>query len=105
MCQNLNEFYHQGQESCLLNAISFGEGDDLFHAPIQQALKTWIGELAQVLVEAAIEPEVAQSRAEEAVMLIQGALVLVRGLDDTAPFERVVAHLPERLLEGAAQNK
>ena len=105
MCQNLNEFYHQGQESCLLNAISFGEGDDLFHASIKQALKTWIGELAQVLVEAAIEPEVAHSRAEEAVILIQGALVLVRGLDDTASFERVMAHLPERLLEGAAQKK
>ena len=48
---------------------------------------------------AGIEPEVAHSRVEEAVMLIQGALVLVRGLDDTAPFERVVVCLPERLLD------
>ncbi len=104
MCQNLTQFYAQGRKTCLLNAISLGEGDDLFHSHIQQALTTWIEELAQVLIKAGIESEVAYSRAEEAVILIQGALVLVRGLDDTTPFERVVACLPERLLPGMISN-
>ena len=99
MCKNLDQFYSQGQETCLLNVISFGEGNDLFHTSIQQSLKTWIEELAKVLVEAGIEPNIAHSRAEEAVILIQGALVLVRGLDDTTPFQRVMASLPERLLQ------
>lgn len=98
MCRNLAEFYGQGQESCLLNAITFGDGNDRFHSHIQQALKTWIEELVKVLVEAAIEPELAQLRAEEAVMLIQGALVLSRGLGDTTPFQRILTSLPERLL-------
>ena len=99
MCQNLDEFYRQGQDSCLLNVIALGEGNELFHAHIQQALQTWIAALTQVLVEAGIEPEVARLKAPEAVMLIQGALVLVRGLEDTTPFEQVIASLPERLLE------
>ena len=99
MCQNLDEFYRQGQDSCLLNVISLGEGHELFHTHIQQALQTWIAALTQVLVEAGIEPEAARFKAQEAVMLIQGALVLVRGLEDTTPFEQVIASLPERLLE------
>ncbi|NEO98450.1 MAG: TetR/AcrR family transcriptional regulator [Symploca sp. SIO2E9] len=99
MCQNINEFYSQGQETCLLNIMSFGEANDLFHASIQQALKTWIDQLAKVLVEAGIEPEVARHKAEDAVIQIQGVLVLVRAFDDIAPFERVLANLPEKLLD------
>lgn len=99
MCQNLDEFYHHGQKSCLLNVITFGEGNDLFHTQIQQMLNCWIDELTTVLVEAGIKPEIAKDRALEAVILIQGALVLARGLDNTAPFEDVIASIPERLLE------
>ncbi|NET07308.1 MAG: TetR/AcrR family transcriptional regulator [Symploca sp. SIO2B6] len=99
MCQNLNKFYSQGQNTCLLNVMSLGQANDLFHAPIQQALKTWIDQLAQVLVEAGIESTIARQRAEDAVIQIQGALVLVRGLDDIAPFKRILANLPENLLE------
>ncbi|NER32411.1 MAG: TetR/AcrR family transcriptional regulator, partial [Symploca sp. SIO1C4] len=48
---------------------------------------------------AGIESTIARQRAEDAVIQIQGALVLVRGLDDIAPFKRILANLPENLLE------
>ncbi|WP_013320434.1 TetR/AcrR family transcriptional regulator [Gloeothece verrucosa] len=98
MCENLNEFYQQGQENCLLNAITFGEGNDLFHRQIEQMLKIWLDELARLLLEAGIPAEIAKHRAQEAIILIQGALVLARGLGNTAPFEEMIASLPERLL-------
>jgi TetR/AcrR family transcriptional regulator, lmrAB and yxaGH operons repressor len=98
MCQKLGEFYQKGQETCLLNVISLGEGNDLFHATIQKALQDWINELTEVLIQAGIDPEIAEFKAQEAVMLIQGSLVLVRGLGDTAPFERVIDSLPQKLL-------
>ncbi len=105
MCENLDAFYRQGKETCLLNVISLGEGNDLFHTNIKQALIGWIKELASVLVFAGIKPNIANFRAEEAVMLIQGALVLVRGLDETTPFERIVSSLPERLLQNNTEKK
>ncbi|ACK72322.1 transcriptional regulator, TetR family [Gloeothece citriformis PCC 7424] len=98
MCQNLDKFYHHGRESCLLNVITFGEGNDLFHQQVQQMLLIWIDQLAQVLIEGGIKPEEAKNRAQEAIILIQGALVLARGLDNTSPFERIIESLPERLL-------
>ncbi|MEO0596070.1 MAG: hypothetical protein AAF126_08185 [Chloroflexota bacterium] len=51
-----------------------------------------------VLIEAGIEPNTARERSENAVMQIQGALVLVRGLEDTSLFDRVMAQLPDLLL-------
>lgn len=54
--------------------------------------------LATVLIEAGIESETAKMRSQDAIMEIQGALVLVRILDDTAPFNRVIESLPEKLL-------
>jgi hypothetical protein len=55
--------------------------------------------LAHVLEEGGLSQMMARQRAEDAVMQIQGALVLTRGLDSTAPFERVLQQLPDRLLE------
>lgn len=98
MCQNLREFYHDGRDSCFLAIMSFGEADNFFHDLVKQRLQTWIDTLAEVLIEVGIEPERAKMRSQDAIIQIQGALILVRILDDTAPFERVVTTLSEALL-------
>lgn len=97
MGQNLREFYRDGRDGCFLAIMSFGEADNFFHDPAKQRLQTWIDTLTQVLIEAEIEPERAKMRSLDAIMQIQGALILVRILDDTAPFERVIANLSKIL--------
>jgi AcrR family transcriptional regulator len=99
MSKNVDEFYNRGQQGCLLAALSLGESKDLFHTQIQNALNVWINTLAQVLIDAGLVPELARYKAEDAILQIQGALVLARGLNDTAPFERVINRLPEELLK------
>ncbi len=99
MCEKVNQFYGQGQENCLLNAISLGEGNALFQPLIQQAFSMWIEEIRQVLLIAGIEEEEAYNRAVEAVILIEGSLVLVRGLKNKEPFEKVISNLPDKLLK------
>ncbi|MGB6298535.1 MAG: hypothetical protein WBF90_20465 [Rivularia sp. (in: cyanobacteria)] len=56
--------------------------------------------LAQVLVDAGIEVVTAYMRSIDAIAQIQGALVLVRILDDIKlkPFERVIEGLAGKLL-------
>lgn len=98
MSKNVDEFYNCGQQACLLAVLSLGDAKDLFHAQIRQALKAWIDAIAEVLIEAGIERSLARERAEDAILQIQGSLVLVRGLNDIAPFERVLGRLPEMLL-------
>ena len=98
MNESLRQFYNHGQDACLLALFTLGEADELFHNQVQQALSLWIRDLSQVLIEAGVSSEEAQQRAEDAVMQIQGALILTRGLNNTALFERTLQTLPEMLL-------
>lgn len=51
--------------------------------------------------ETGIEPKQARQRAEDAIMLIQGALVLVRVTKNTQPFKRAIANSPKILLDNS----
>jgi AcrR family transcriptional regulator len=97
-CENMQEFYDSGRNSCFLAIMSFGEADKLFHDKVKARMQLTIEVLAKVLVEAGIEEEVAKVRSLDAIATIQGALVLVRILDDTEPFERVIEGLVGKLL-------
>ena len=98
MCRSLEEFYDRGKNACFLAIMSFGEADNLFHELVKQRLQTSIDTRAKVLIEAEIEPNLAKERSIEAIMEIQGAIILVRILDDTTIFEKVIRNLPEKLL-------
>lgn len=102
MNKNIDTFYGQGEQACLLALLSVGEAHDLFQSQIQQALELWIESLAKVLVEAGVASKTAHQRAEDAVLQIQGALILSRGLNNTAIFKRVLKSLPEMLLNPSA---
>lgn len=99
MVQSLSQFYQQGEVSCLLAIFSAGAADDLFHPQVQRAVQDWIQALSEVLMAAGLSSEVADQNAQDAIIQIQGALVLVRLLNDRAPFERVLRGLPDRLLD------
>lgn len=98
MNQNVDAFYQHGQQDCLLALLSIGEAHALFQRQIQQALNLWIDSLAAVLVDAGLTPTTARQRAEDAIVQIQGALVLTRGLNNTTTFERILQQMPEMLL-------
>ena len=99
MCQGIDQLYQTGQEPCVLSVMSVGEADNLFHQKLKQSLKKWLDTLAKIVEETGIEPQQARERAEDAIMLIQGALVLVRVSNNTEPFQRAIAKIPEILLE------
>ena len=98
MTRSLNVLYASGSEACLLGVLAGGDARDLFQDPIRDALKAWTEAIAAVLVEAGLPPDEAAERAEDAVIRIQGALVVARGLGTTAPFVRTLRRLPDDLL-------
>ena len=98
MCSSLQEFYDRGQKPCFLAIMSFGEADNLFHDRVKASLKQIIEALAKVLIDAGIEPKIAETRSQDAIAKIQGALILVRILNDTESFERAIESLSENLL-------
>jgi len=55
--------------------------------------------LAQVAKESGHGSAAARSKAEEAIVRIEGSLILARVLGDTACFDRVLKGLPDLLTE------
>jgi AcrR family transcriptional regulator len=101
MAKAVDELYAGGREGCLLNALSLGSARASFQDRLRRAFKSWISAVAAVLGEAGIKGEEATRRAEEAVLRIEGALVVAAGLGSPAPFRRLVQSLPDDLLAGA----
>lgn len=100
MSRKLDEFYCRGSSPCLLDTLSFGDGGDIFESHIKESFSRWIDALARVAREATgCSRKSARERAEDAVIRIQGALVLARGSGNTKPFQRILRSLPGDLLE------
>jgi hypothetical protein len=74
-----------------------------FTAPIRDAFAAIVAALAAVVVDAGCDRQTARARAERAVMLLQGSLVMSRGMGTTRPFRRLLASLPDELLAKPAR--
>ena len=63
----------------------------------QAMLQRWMGAIAAVLTQEGMDSTLAQERSEEALIAIQGALILARAMADTTIFERTLQRLPQQL--------
>jgi TetR/AcrR family transcriptional regulator, lmrAB and yxaGH operons repressor len=98
MARELDVYYAGGREGCLLGLLSQGDARDLFQSHVRSALERWVTAIAAVLEEAGLPADIAVQRGQDAVIQVQGALVVSRGLNSTEPFSRTVLELPTRLL-------
>ena len=100
MTDNLSSYYEDGKQLCMLGVLTLTDEEDaIFKQPVQQALQTWINTIAKLLKETGISEPEAQQRAENAVISIQGALIVSRGLSNTDSFKRLMQNLPQELLK------
>lgn len=93
--EGLTSFYKGGQSSCLLNMLSSQHGDGPFAAFISQSFQAIIDAFIKVAKVAGFERRSARARALKAVSLIQGALVVSRGLNSTEAFSSAMQELDE----------
>lgn len=97
MCDRISAFYEDGNRPCVLAILLLGSAREVFQARVQKLLRLWIDAIATVLVESGFDKQLAQQRAEDALVAIQGALVLAQGLSDITLFQRTLQQLPEQL--------
>lgn len=98
MVRAIDAFYQGGRESCLLAALGFGEASGRFHDRVARLFEAWIAAIVGVLRDAGVPAATARVRAEEALVRVEGALVLARALDKPAIFARTLKALPDELL-------
>jgi len=97
----ISEFYDHGSKACVVGHLCASVDRRQFQKPLDRVLRTWIGAIGALLEEAGFSERVARERAEDAVIRIQGALVVSGGLADPAPFQRAIKRLGTDLLEDA----
>lgn len=98
MAKALEAFYDGGERACLIDVFSIGGAREDFATKLSEAVNYWVSSIARTLGDAGVEKHLAQARAEDAVIAIEGALVVARATGNTAPFRRTVEGLPARLL-------
>lgn len=94
--KRLKAFYVGGRRSCLLDTLSLGDAS-VTHEHLKRSFKALQAALAGVARELGAPAAEARHRAEEALIRIEGALVLARAADNVKPFERVLKELPALL--------
>jgi TetR/AcrR family transcriptional repressor of lmrAB and yxaGH operons len=102
MFETLRAFYADGQKACIIGRLCASVDRAHFQAPLRQVLLSWIGALAETLMEAGLQEDLARERAEDTLSRLQGSLVLAEGLADPGPFQRTLQRLRRDLLTPGA---
>lgn len=101
MTAALDGYYGGGHQACLLDLFSIGDACPHFQEQLRGGVQTWIDAVAMVLSDAGLPVPEAHRRAEDAVVRIEGALVVSRALGSSRPFARLMKRLSDELLAGS----
>jgi AcrR family transcriptional regulator len=98
MLHVIDEFYVGGRNACVLGNLVVGGSREKFQDDLSSAFASWITALRDLAVESGVRGPEAQQRAEDAVVRIEGALIVAGGLNDPAPFKRALRNIERDLL-------
>jgi TetR/AcrR family transcriptional regulator, lmrAB and yxaGH operons repressor len=96
---NLDAFYESGRQACLLNMLSSPRAEPgPFADSIKGAFEALVAAFSAAARDAGHEAKAARLRAERTIMLLQGSLVMCRGLGSVRPFKTFLGGLADDLL-------
>jgi AcrR family transcriptional regulator len=93
MLATLDAFYDGGKQACLLERLAASVSRERFQRPLALAFERFIDAVRELGMEAGLPRSVAQARAEDFVVRIEGALVLCAGTGDPSYFARTLREL------------
>jgi TetR/AcrR family transcriptional regulator, lmrAB and yxaGH operons repressor len=97
--RGLRDFYQDGELPCALDTLSLPPATDAVREGLRNAYTVWVEAFAGLAREAGSSAGAAKRRAQRAVGLIEGALVISRVTGETKPFRQAISELPGVLLE------
>ncbi|MEJ5082086.1 TetR/AcrR family transcriptional regulator [Ochrobactrum sp. MYb379] len=105
MLDETAKYFKSGRRVCLVGALAVSNTRDLFAQAIRRYFVAWVDALQSALVRRGHDSGQARALSEDAVLAIQGAIVLSRAIDDPAVFQRAIDQLRGRLgVEGGIDN-
>ena len=97
----LQNLYEDGTKSCVLDMLSIPSGGVELEATIRGATEGWIEAFQGVSERSGFDSAEARNRAEDAIIRIEGSLVVSRARGDSMAFRRTIDELPRILLKGS----
>jgi AcrR family transcriptional regulator len=97
MTAALRAGYAEGEASCVLNLLGVGEAGEKFATDLNLVIEVWVHALERLLRTAGESPARARRTALDAVVRIEGALVVSRALGDTSVFVRTLTEIERSL--------
>lgn len=101
MLDALGQRYANGDVACLPALLAQTEERSMFSDAIGDLFRRLISCMTQTLSDAGLARDIAQRRARDGAVRIQGALSVSRALNDTRIFTAMASELPDQLLAGA----
>ena len=99
MCDGINNIFDGGKQPCIFAVLLMGSSRNVFHKKVEMLLRVWIDAIASVLITEGLDKNLAAECAENAVVMIEGSLILSQGLNDFTAFQRIVKQLPQQLCQ------
>ena len=84
--ENTREFYEDGEAICIIRALGLGSGMEIFGQQLRSVVEKWIGSFVAVALDSGFDPINADKIAMNALIKIQGSLVVAKALDSQKPF-------------------
>lgn len=98
MIAGVDAYFRSGRRVCLVGVVALGASRDIFASQVHGYFSRWNDALARVLRRSGLSARIARRRSTDALLAIQGALVLARALDDPRIFRQAMADMRGRLL-------
>jgi AcrR family transcriptional regulator len=98
MIAGVDQYFHSGDRVCLVGLVALGSARDTFAEAVDDYFARWQVALASLLRRSGLSKGQAQRRAEDALLTIQGALVLARARNDAGIFRRALSDLTARAI-------
>lgn len=96
--QGVAEFYDHGRASCLVDVFSIGDEASLHRNAVGGQAAALLNALAKLSRSAGFTAGQASNKAEQALVALQGALVVARATRDPKVFDRALKTIPNLLL-------
>jgi TetR/AcrR family transcriptional repressor of lmrAB and yxaGH operons len=97
VAKRLRKFYGDGSRPCVLDTLSLRGGPPELQAALAGALHAWVAAFTSIAVESGFSRPQAAGRAQQAIINIEGSLVLSRVSGNPGFFLQTLAELPALL--------
>jgi TetR/AcrR family transcriptional regulator, lmrAB and yxaGH operons repressor len=97
--EGLRIFYRDGTMPCVTDSLSFPTDCPEVAMTLNRFLQAWIEAFSGIAEEAGMARQEAQARAENAIIALEGSLIVSRVLQDPRPFRKTLLEIPDVLLK------